>query len=1054
MSKYTLGLDLGPTSVGWAAVEVNEDGNFTGLAKIPNKDPENPESQGWLSGIDSRIFPAGVENYGQGQKEQTRNKKCRESRSNRRNLRRRRARRLQLISLLRKHTIIPDDDNNLQSLQSKDPYEIRSNALKGKLDLYEIGRIILHMAKRRGFKSNRKDFAKEIKETDFQQALKTANEIKETLGQHWYVKRNKNDRVAIRNRKGHYRLMPERKQYQTELSLIWKKQQEFYPDILTDSLLSEISSILFKQIDYEISNRKKRKVIGRCSLIPRNLRCSFANRRAQEFRLLQKINDLEVRRKGKKIDISEKRQKLVDELMICKEVPFTKIRKILGLENKDRINFEYEGNKGLIGNEIDHQIIRKLIDKKEWKKLDETKKNETWQLIMSFFNDEDVTIETTAKDIERLSGTRIKDADNIREIKIPTKTVKFSTEALDRLLPFLRDGAQLYDAIEKAGFSRKYRTLNKLPLPDPAHGFHITNPNVRVVLFELRKVVNRLISELGKPDKIVIEFYRELKASKEVRKQILGQQTKRRSEREKSAKEICDEYTSTWKVPDNVPGWAIEKYILWKDQGRECPYTGEPIPQHKLFSRETEIDHILPYSMSLDNTMNNKVVCFTKENQDKGQRTPLDWIGGDEKRWEKLQQAIDRWNPKRKGRGKVPVESVKGKTNKDKWERFFVGAEEIEELYWNERYKRETGYIAREVRDYLKRLYHWREADQRVVTTKGSVTGQLRRWWDLNRILGADDDKKERADLRHHALDAAVIGVTCPKNIRRVTQELRRAYPKNRPRDVYVPRPWEGFEEELKNSLNSIVVSHRVQRKVKGKLHKETHYWKETNGVHTGKYITRKWLDTDFKVAQAERICDDKIKKLVKKRLSECNNDPKRAFVKPLYLTKDVQIRRVRIWEKHKDRNMLKIRGNVYVERPENHHIEIFQREDGAYVCKTWDMWEVASRVKRKEPIVLKRHPKYPDAEFVMSLAKGETVELDGKKGRRVFARVIQVGSDENEGKQADLHLWEVNVARLDERIKKETPGAYRIRSMKEFKELGIKKVTVDPLGRIRRAND
>ena len=89
-----------------------------------------------------------------------------------------------------------------------------------------------------------------------------------------------------------------------------------------------------------------------------------------------------------------------------------------------------------------------------------------------------------------------------------------------------------------------------------------------------------------------------------------------------------------------------------------------------------------------------------------------------------------------------------------------------------------------------------------------------------------------------------------------------------------------------------------------------------------------------------------------------------------------------------------------------------------------------------------------------MSLSKGEILEIDGKNGERILTIVKMVGSDTNNGRESDIHLWDIKVSKVEGRITKSTQNAYRIRSMSNFKRLNPRKVTIDPLGRIRRAGD
>jgi len=1051
MGRYVLGLDLGPTSIGWAAIKLGEKGKAIGFADLCDGDSLFPA-------IGARIFPLVVENYGQGKKrEAPKNKKRRESRSHRRMLRRRRARRRKLIKLLQANELAPIELAKLETLQKKNPYELRTKGLSEKLEPYELGRIFLHFAKRRGFKSNRKKPEKSDETGKIKDGIeKLKGEIgNKTLGEFWNNKLSKNPLAGIRNRNS-YNWVAEREQYRDELARLWKTQQQFYPNVLTHQLHDEISKILFQQIPFELSNRKKRKVIGTCSLIKGKLRCPLSDRKAQEFRLLQKVNDLCITRKGREIESwKEKKPELIKKLSIARELKFEQVRKILELDETDRINFEYEANDKLIGNEIDNKL-KILFGEKTWLKLTEERREAIWQEILKFFNDEKITVEQVEDKIKADFGLSVAKGKNIESIELPKGYIRYSKEALEKLLPFMCDGKDLYTAIQEAAFKQSWRSLKKLPLPDKAHGFNRNNPTVGAVMFQLRKVVNSLIRELGKPERIVIEFARELKSSKERRAEIIREQSGNQKEREKAEKTIREHYN--WPEDADVSPFDVDKYRLWKEQNHYCPYRGCVIPITKLLSRDTEIDHILPRSLSLDNSLNNKVVCFAEENQAKGQRTPFDWLGENTDRWKRVEQVIDHWNPERKTRGKQkePAQSsdkeeIYLKPNKQKWGRFFITADQIAEEYAPNHLLNDTSYIAREVREYLKRLYSPEKAESSVKTTKGGITAELRRWWDSNRILGSGNNKKSRLDLRHHTIDAAVIAVSDVNMIRKVTNCLKKAWPRRRPKEIYVDRPWEGFELNLASTIDSVNVSHCAQREVKGALHKETHYWKEENGLRAGKFITRKHLDGGFTTHFAEHICDEEIKKMVLDRLAEYGNDPKKAFKTDsiLYLKnkkgESVPIKKVRVWKESS--NMIPIRENIWVEPGSNHHIEIFEYTDGKERGKrngqVVSMFEAVQRKKNKQPIVQRDHG--AGKKFVCSLAQNEKfmLELDGEKVLHRVQKITQSGNSISIILRP--HTYGGKLSDYDK------PPVIQRRSPNTLKG---RKVTVDSLGRVRRAND
>jgi len=1027
--RYVLGLDLGPSSIGWAAVKTDEKGDFCGLATI--KDGHNN-----IPAIGVRIFPAGVDNINQGQREEPKNKKRREARSVRRMLRRRRARRLRLFSVLVANGLMPTNDEENRGGQNKDPYELRAKAVSKKVSLKELGRIFLHIAKRRGFQSNRRQAEKDTEAGLIKEAIKRlSQEIGDrTLGQFWSEKIRGNPLDAIRNRRGNYHWIAQRQQYKNELDRIWKKQSEFYPHILTDKLKKLIFEIIFKQIDFELSNTKKRKVIGTCTLIAGKPRLPMSSRKAQEFRLLQKVNDMKAYRKGREIEFDHR--KLYEELMISKERDFKQIRKLLGLNEDDRINLEYKKSKKLIGNQIDGMLAgNKFFGKKGWLSLSEKQKEDVWKEIQDYLQKSDMTAEQLAEKLKNKYGLEIGDLNVLEKLSEPKGNLNFCEEAVDKLLPHMREGKDLYEAIEKANFVKGWTQQKFLMIPSRDNGINIPNPIVTTVLFQLRKIVNALIREIGKPEKIVVEFARELKASKDLREEITDEQAENQNEWERCAERVREYH----RLDEDAEVSATDKlkYRLWDQQNGFCSYSLRKIGIEQLLSTETEVDHILPYSMSLDNSMNNKIVCFAKENQAKGQNAPIDWLGEDSERFRKIIEAIER-----------------GMFNFDKAkkERFFVHNEEIAEKYTPERLLQDTSYIAREVRSYLKRLYSASEAEKCIKTTKGGITAELRNIWGLNAILREGEiGPKKRDDLRHHAIDAVIIAVTEPRMIKKITDKLQGNWPR-RPSRTAVDEPWNGFGLELAKAAVKVNVSHRVLRKVKGALHKETNYWKETNGPHEGKYITRKELNSKFTSSWAKQICDEEIKRLVIDRLAEYENDARKAFAtdKPLYLPNDkgkqIPIRKVRVWQTSS--NMMQLRPNIWVEPGSNHHVEIFEikdkkgktKQDGVLVTT----FEACKRKLSGQPIVQKDQG--ADKKFIMSLSQKEMVLLKLDDGSEVLHRTQKMS--QKNGKVTIIlrpHTYGGKLSDYDKPplIQRRSPST-----------LNARKVTVDPLGRIRWAND
>ncbi|AQT67652.1 CRISPR-associated endonuclease Cas9 [Anaerohalosphaera lusitana] len=1044
---YVLGLDLGPTSIGWAAIEVDENERPVGLLTLDDNGEKVPA-------MGSRIFPVGVINYGQGKKrEQSNNKKRRDKRSVRRRLRRARARRLKLIGLLKSQGLL--NGQPVDEVQQMDPYELRAKGVSEKLEPEEFARILLHFAKRRGFKSNRrKPIDEDAKGTDMKKAKDRleAQLDGQTLGEFWYDKLSDGSSEPIRNRRDNFKWLAQRKHYQEELGRIWAVQSAHYPEIFTHGFYKELEGILFDQIPFELTKTKKKKVIGMCSLMPGKVRCGYSERIAQKFRTLQKVNDLRVEDGKESRDLCDaEREVLVNSLSASKDKSYEAMRKKIWGKDADyvKLNLEYRPKEKIRGNEIDSMMVSaSFFQKKAWLGLTEQQKDEVWGLLRSYLDES-----LSADDVEARVGEyglEFKKDNWTDKLKEPVGTCSYSKAALNKIVPLMEEGKDLYTAIQEAGLSKKHEQHGLLPVPDKAHGFAIPNPVVQTVMFQMRKIVNLLIKEVGPPERIVIETTRELKASKERRQEILKKQSDNLKDKEKAKDKIRE--MRGWSDDVRVSNTDVMKWRLWEEQNHYCPYRCKKITLGEVLSREVEIDHILPYSMSLDNTMANKVVCFAGENQEKGQNTPISWLGENSAKWRKITEAMSRNS---------------FNFSKEKWERFGVLNEEIEEKYQPERLIRDTSYIAREVRAYLKRLYPADYADQSVRTASGKITFELRNLWQLNAILRDGElGPKNRDDLRHHAVDAAVVAVTTPGMIQRITRVLQDNWPK-RPKYAAIAEPWEGFGEELASAVEKINVSHRVQRKVKGALHGGTHYGKIAHGLHAGKFVTRKNL-SDITKTSAENICDPEIRDMALARLKEYGGKAKDAFAKPLKLEnkngEPVPVKKVRIWENSS--NMIKLErsnknGNsldnsVWVKPGENHHVEIFVHTVGGkdeYVCKGYTIWEAGQRVKNKQPIISRQHPDYPEARFIMSLSKRESLVMKNKSGtaRKVF--VLSISTQPT----FDMEVRPLSVGdvrNLSDKEKKALRREWRLQSLKALKERLMQKITLDPLGRVRRAGD
>ncbi len=230
----------------------------------------------------------------------------------------------------------------------------------------------------------------------------------------------------------------------------------------------------------------------------------------------------------------------------------------------------------------------------------------------------------------------------------------------------------------------------------------------------------------------------------------------------------------------------------------------------------------------------NKVVCYAKENRNKGQRTPIDTFSGNEKQWNQIVQALDRW-PK----------SLQAKKR-----RFFMTGAEIQKRDFIANQLNDTRYLSRVALQYLKPL------GSDISVSKGQTTAWVRHQWGLNNLIG-DNDKKDRSDHRHHAIDAlaiASIDRSFYRNLVETSKQLERQRSQLMMRDLQVDPPWPNLRNDLQQKLSEMIVSHSPQRKLSGELHEAT----GAGFIEGIGNVNRKVLDGGF--TQGDKIIDPIIK--------------------------------------------------------------------------------------------------------------------------------------------------------------------------------------------------
>jgi CRISPR-associated endonuclease Csn1 len=1015
-----LGLDIGTNSIGWALID---------------------DTKEEIIAMGVRIFPVGVneDKYNKSHVEESKNKSRRDARSARRRRFRQKMRRIELKKILTSLAIPAEiKSTNIEA------YQLRAKAIDEKVSLADLGLIFLHLNKRRGFKSTRKDEILQEGDEDLGiKADKEAGKVKvsieklqtdiknagcRTMGEYFYslIKQSSeqekyayNPQMPIERIRGRY---TSRKLYGEEFDMIWNKQKEFYPNLLNAENYKNIKE---KCIFYQRELKSQKHLINKCRFEKDKPCCPTSKPIYQEFRIWQKINDLIVSTaitdEGRPLTKGEK-QILFDELQSKPSLKASEIKKLLFAKPKSvEINFD---DKNSIKGNITRVKLIKALGEEYVNALSAEKLDQVWHYL--HIQKDKNWLKKTA--LEKLQLTE-QQAFAFAKINLEDDYGSLCSKAMGKILPHLKEGYQYSEACKKAGYHHSLDTEKaNRPLEDSLKKLkanELRNPIVQRSLTEMKRLVNEVIGLYGKPDLVRVETARELRKPKEEREKMhnknrdkdalrkeyadflsqkLGEQISPRSsqitkyelwlELGADAEDLAkkggnmEEFV---KFSRRVSTGDKTKFNLWKECLRRSVYTGEIISLSDLFKSEIEVEHIIPYSKSMDNGFTNKTLCERKFNQDKGGRTPHEYIFDTfgKEAWNAFCERI----------------KVFPKHKQDK-----LKMQEYPPADFLEQQLRNTAYIALKAGEMLAKVV-------KVELVKGQSTAQLRAHWGLNGALNRENPEiKNRGDHRHHAVDAVVIALTTKSLLD--TLSKWNAY--NPQRDLYqidekyLPKQiWGGkLRTQLDKHLEGMLISHRADNRlivrkkgriftkskgvfktkttfaVRGALHEETLYGKiifpHKNHPHFKEgdaiYVVRKKLSAFKEVKELREIIDLKVLEVLKARVDTFSGKIKEAFkgaeqgeIKMYSPTgKDVAIQKVRIGRNFSEPILLRPKENkkLFVESGNNYILGIYEnpvsKERKFKVVKFFD----AVRLKAAGKPVLQNS--LDDFRLIHKLKKGD----------------------------------------------------------------------------------
>lgn len=861
--------------------------------------------------------------------------------------------------------------------QIKENYEWRQRALKEQLDLESLAivfqKINGQIKNASGYLGNISDRSKELYFNH------------QTIGQYLVEHLDRNPGSSLKN------LVFYRQDYMDEFEQIWEVQSRFHPG-LTQELKHELRDIVIfyqrplksqkglvstcelerKTIEVEIAGKKKQKEIG-----PKV--CPKSSPVFQEFKIWQTINNLRVN--GEYLS-QEDKELLANELSVKDSMSQSDILKLL-YKNPEELNLNYKEVNGNKTNAALFKAYSKIIDlsghgEYDFSKMPAAKSIKTvkevfsalgynteiltfdlssddiehqplfrlWHLLYSYQGDKSKTgNESLVQKISELCGFETDYAKIVADITFEPDYGNLSSKAIRKIMPFMKEGHDYSSACGYAGYRHSKTSLTKEEIENKEYQGRLAelpknslrNPVVEKILNQMVNVVNSVIDTYGKPDEVRIELARELKKSKDEREQMAKAISKAKSDNEEIAKILQKEFNIPHPSRNDIVRYKL--YTELKDNGFKTLYSNTYVPREKLFSKEFDIEHIIPQARLFDDSFANKTLEARQVNIEKGDMTAYDYVKGKYGE-EALSAYISRVE------NLFKTDSI----SKTKMKNLLSAVNEIPEGFI-ERDLRDTQYIAKKAKEMLE------DVVKSVVSTSGAITERLREDWQLvdlmqelnwnkydkleltesypdkdGRIIKKIKDWTKRNDHRHHAMDALTIAFTkrsyiqylnnlnariakstddsyidlrnfslcsLPKEDRsKIVRyiESTQLYRDNKGKLRFLPpMPLDIFRAEAKKHLENILISIKAKNKV---VTRNINTTKKKNGLNKkiqltprgqlhnetvygliNRYATKEEkVGPSFNVEKIKTVASPEYRNALLKRLNEFGNNPQKAF--------------------------------------------------------------------------------------------------------------------------------------------------------------------------------
>lgn len=837
----TLGLDIGIGSVGWVLLEKNPDrhaklfsrvlasGEVVEAAGVRLVDvPEDPKTKELLS------------------------KHRRDVRRQRLTIQRRAQRMRAVRKLVAENVYARANDVNHMHHDGQaqiSPWQLRVAALERKLTDKEFALILVHMAKHRGFLSNSKkdkvdsasDSGKMLKSiAAMEQQMAESN--MPTMGMFLAAQETQRNRSGV-DGKPVYTHTAKRLLLVEEAKSIFAVQYRLGNSKATQKLFDDYQVLAFKQRPL----KSVEELVGECSFIPGEKRAPRHSLTSEKFRLAQRLCILRLSSPGepaRPFTVNE-RTAAMSLLGSQKSITYATLRKKLKLPEIYRFEGLSYGN-GKAGKAANpekddvvarnkacglaHVIFTEVLGKDAVNVLLE-KRAENGQNLMDciskIISDNDDK-EEIAKAFSLLGLTdeimkNLLAAIDAGKFSDFSGVMSLSVKAMEAILPLMLECGDYAEGCRLAGFDHTQAQA--------ADWHNIKNPVVQHMLREVRRQVESVVHEFGVvPGRVHIEMARDMGKSIDERNAISKGMEENRSRNDRARARLAECFQcEPWQIsPTELTRYKLWEqqggkccyYMLWRKSGGESAYSAKgayegsiDIMQLRDVANATQIDHILPYSRTHDSSFHNLGLCISAANQNKGNRTPYEWVGQENAQsWHEFEQWINSL-------------SASGLKKRNYLLKDLASKQEM----FSQRNLNDTRYISRVILDWFTREFYPKYGVQptygadgaqkrRVFARPGQLTAFLRKNWGLESIK--KDSAGQRIGDKHHALDAFVVACCSESLLQKVTslfQKLEKTL-----LSESLPPPMLDCRHQLEQMCERVFPSRVERGKTKGALHEDT----------------------------------------------------------------------------------------------------------------------------------------------------------------------------------------------------------------------------------------